>query len=101
MHQLQESGNFDIRHLESLCGFDTKRPGNKYGGEASSSFIEKGILYTVSQFLPSLNQYRLYVRIEKTYVCLVILGMGRSRKDLYPHHGGNFRCPKGEGGKMS
>jgi hypothetical protein len=40
----QSRGNFDIRHLESLCGFDIKMPGNKYGGEASSSFIEKGIL---------------------------------------------------------
>jgi hypothetical protein len=41
MHQLPESGNFDIRHLDS---FDIKRPGNKYGEEARSSFIEKGIL---------------------------------------------------------
>ena len=31
MHQLPELGNFDICHLESLCGFDIKRPGNKYG----------------------------------------------------------------------
>ena len=27
--------------------------------------------------------------------------MGRSRKDPYSPHGGNFCCPKGEGGKMS
>jgi hypothetical protein len=60
MHQLPESGNFDIRHLENLRGFDIKRPGNKYGGEARSSFIEKGILYTVSQFLPSLNRGRYF-----------------------------------------
>jgi hypothetical protein len=66
-------GNFDIRHLESLRGFDTKRPGNKYGGEARSSFIEKGILYTMSQFLPSLNQYRLYVRIGKHTSALLSL----------------------------
>jgi hypothetical protein len=71
MHQLPESGNFDIRHLESLRGIDIKRPGNKYGGEARSSFIEKGILYTVSQFLPSLNQYRLYVRIGK-HTCALL-----------------------------
>jgi hypothetical protein len=35
------------------------------GREARSSFIEKGILYTVSQFLSSLDQYRLYVRVGK------------------------------------
>ena len=62
MHQLPDSGNVDIRHLESLRGFDIKRPGNKYGGEARLSFIEKCILYTVSQFLPSLNQYNLVPR---------------------------------------
>jgi hypothetical protein len=50
MHQLPESGNFDIHHPEILRGFDIKRPGNKYGGEARSSFIEKGILYSVSIF---------------------------------------------------
>jgi hypothetical protein len=71
MYQLPESGKFDIRHLESLRGFDIKRPGNKYGGEARSSFIEKGILYTVSQFLPSLNQHRLYVRVGK-HLCALL-----------------------------
>jgi hypothetical protein len=44
MHQLPESGNFDIRRLESLRGFDIERSGNKYAGEARSSFIERGIL---------------------------------------------------------
>jgi hypothetical protein len=44
MHQLPESGNFDIRHLETLRDFDIESPGNKYGGEARSIFIEKGIL---------------------------------------------------------
>ncbi len=34
MHQLPESGNFDIRHLESLRGFDIKRPGYNYGNMA-------------------------------------------------------------------
>jgi hypothetical protein len=75
MHQLPESGNFDIRHLESLRGFDIKRPSNKYGGEARSNFIKKGVLYTVSRFLPSLNQYRLYVRVGKHVCLIVILGL--------------------------
>jgi hypothetical protein len=54
MHQLPELGNCVVLTLI-----------DKYGGEARSHFIEKSILYTVSQFLPSLNQYRLYVRIGK------------------------------------
>ena len=45
------------------------------GGEARSSFIEKGILYTVSQFLSSLKQYRLYVRVGKHMCYLLIRGL--------------------------
>jgi hypothetical protein len=57
MHQLPdlESGNFDIRHLESLRGFDIKRPSNKYGGEWPRSKIKfhrkRYFIHSVSIFV--------------------------------------------------
>ena len=50
------------------------------------------------------------IQLHCTLICLALLFysvyfthclLGRSRKDPYPPHGGNFCCPKGEGGKMS
>jgi hypothetical protein len=64
--------------------------------QVSSKKVFYSLLYTVSQFLPSLNQYRLYVRIGK-HMCALLSWeySGEFWQPFLAQHSTNVKIPLG------